>query len=71
MTEIVERDAREMEMLIQTEEEALKGIHDIKKHGLDYQRFYRIMGTLSDDWNILDADVFTVRLTNVFIQRNI
>ena len=61
--EILEKDAREMETLIQTEEDALKGIDDLRKQGINYGRFFRIMGTLSDELNIFDFDVFAVRLT--------
>ena len=61
--EILEKDAREMEALIEAEEHALKGINDLRKHGFNIRRFLRIMGTLSEEFNIFDVDVFNVRLT--------
>ena len=66
VTEFVERDAREMETLIQTEQDALKGTSDVKKLGY-IRRFFRLMGKLSDEWNIFDTDVFNVRLTIILI----
>ena len=51
VAEIVERDTREMEPLLQMEEKALKGVTDITKYDTKWHQFYRHMGIISDSWN--------------------
>ena len=59
VTDIVERDTKEMEPLLQTED--LKDVPSGAKHGVNFLPFVRLMGTLSDSWTIFDFDVFSVR----------
>ena len=60
VTEIVERDASQMEALLQMD--TLKGVNDIAKFGFYEHLFLRLMGTISNSWNIFDFDVFIVSI---------
>ena len=51
VTEIMERDAREMQTLIQTVRK-MQGTQDVVRN----------IDELSEEWDLFDADVFTVRI---------
>ena len=60
--EIVEKDAREMEPLLQMEKDALKGLADITKYDTNWHQFYRHMG---GEVIVNKVNVTAIRLNHV------
>ena len=64
VTEIMERDAREMGGLIEAADVVTAGVRTLDQDYNDWEAFYHHMGRLSPSWSIFDEDVFLVSLTS-------
>ena len=68
MTEVVDRDGREMETLMQARQKLKAALEEVFSGG-----FY-FLGKMSEDWNLFDLNIFIVRLffpeLKRFIQSN-
>ena len=67
VTEIVERDIREMETLILVTNKVKEGSRQVAELTTDTGYRFAFAGKLNDEWTLFDSSVFIVR----FLQNNI
>ena len=63
VTEIVERDAWEIDRMIWAEEEVRKGVFDVVVLAGHTTYRFAFAGALSDNWTIFNGSVFIVRFS--------
>ena len=63
VTEIVEKDARIMETLIQAAQEVINGAGQVAELTTDTGYRFAFAGKLSDEWTLFDSSVFIVRIS--------
>ena len=65
VAEIVEKDARIIETLIQAAQEVIKGARQVATLTTDTGNRFAFAGKLSDEWTLFDNSVFFVRISTL------